>query len=129
MGWRILVLDDDEVVLRGLRRVLERAQHQVRPCTTIEAARFELAKGPIDLLIVDLDLGGTHAGELIRQVETVDRIPIIILSGWFADRRLAAHRQLEKPIGSQALLDAVAEEMARHQMRRVSQRRAATSDL
>ncbi|MBK7860836.1 MAG: response regulator [Archangiaceae bacterium] len=64
---RILVIDDEPEVCSLLRKVLERAGYQVHTCGTGEDGLLQLAKQPVDLMVVDKNLPRMHGGEVIVQ--------------------------------------------------------------
>jgi EAL domain-containing protein (putative c-di-GMP-specific phosphodiesterase class I)/CheY-like chemotaxis protein len=54
---RILVVDDEPLILKGLAVVLKRAGWDVRAASGATEARHLLGEGPVDAAIVDYDLG------------------------------------------------------------------------
>lgn len=63
---RILLVDDDEAVLRGVRRLLER-EHHVTTATNAIAALARIDAGErFDALVTDFHMPGPNGGQLIQ---------------------------------------------------------------
>lgn len=88
---RLLVLDDDEGILRIITRRMERQGHQV-VCAASGKAALDAAREPganFDLILLDYKLPDTNAEELINQHwEEFGNPAFIVLTG-FGDERLA----------------------------------------
>ena len=83
-GALVYSVDDDvdncECVSMSLEKMALRTRYAVKP----EAAIADLAAGPCDLIILDVDLGSTNGFDLakrIREFEIHRETPIIFLSG------------------------------------------------
>ncbi len=121
---RILLVDDDSLVLRGAQRVLQRAGHEVWDCTNPKTALHMLTYVTVDVVITDVYMSGMSGVELARRIRASDRCRhIIAMTGGgvmhtaaelLAQARLAgAERTLAKPFGPGELEAAVADVMAR----------------
>jgi CheY-like chemotaxis protein len=110
---RVLLIDDDPVVARALRRVLARDGHDCDHYTNPIAAIARVKTRPYDLVITDFrmpELDGLRVASQIA-AEAPD-LPIILLTGSFdvdLERVRAAGvvAVLSKPIDGQLLLAAV----------------------
>jgi CheY-like chemotaxis protein len=114
----ILVIDDDELVLRFLGRVLREAGYSVRHARNgREATKHFTAAPPPDLVITDLMMPEMDGIETIQKLkQALPSLPIIAISGdgqlepelglRFATA-LGARRVLAKPFGCETLLQAV----------------------
>ncbi|MEY2667885.1 MAG: hypothetical protein RJA59_523, partial [Pseudomonadota bacterium] len=73
--FRILLVDDDESVVRGLRNVLrqDRRRWTTRIAGGAAAALEELAREPADVVVSDLRMPGVDGVEFLGQV--LDRWP------------------------------------------------------
>lgn len=116
-GLRILVADDDEWILNILVRMLRSAGHEPRPVARGDDALTELLAGAFDLAILDVQMPGIGALEIVHRYrsETGGHTPFIVLT---ADaslktgdqcRTLGIRKVLTKPITQQPLLDAISE--------------------
>ena len=113
---KILVADDDKVVLKVVCRLLERAGHTVIPvgdgvsaCTAAETARPDLAI--VDLLLPKRD-GFAVLMRLRAQPETRD-LPLFLLTSELRSAHeatalaLGAQGLLSKPVKSEDILEAL----------------------
>ena len=86
----VLVVDDDEGILRLARKSLERAGCRVAVCASVEAARERLADGGLDLLVLDYQLSGPQTGlDFFRRLRSEGvRIPAILVTGFTDESRV-----------------------------------------
>ncbi|CAH2910950.1 MAG: Two-component system sensor histidine kinase [uncultured Paraburkholderia sp.] len=86
----ILVVDDDEGILRLARKSLERAGCRVAVCASVEAAREQLTLGGLDLLVLDYQLSGPETGlDFFRRLRAEGvRIPAILVTGFTDESRV-----------------------------------------
>ena len=115
---RILVVDDDELVLRGLAGILSRLGHEVHRAASGASALEALARhDEIDLLVTDQLMPGMTGAELAAAVrERRPGLPVILATGYAelegVDESLFAAR-LVKPFDRARLESAVAGAPAR----------------
>lgn len=82
MGRRILVVDDDGLVLRSVAKVLSRAGHDVLTAVDVESALRHAEAGPIDAALVDYQLAReTGLTVLSRLREVQPRCVRVLLTG------------------------------------------------
>lgn len=114
---RVLLVDDEPLVLRTLQRVLEQAGHAVEPHGSATAAlRALLARpGRVDVVVTDLTMPGMSGLELVEAARRAGlRTPVLLLSGYLDDDAAARAatfgdvRSLDKPVAVPELLEAVA---------------------
>ncbi len=82
MGLRILVVEDNLVVLRMMRDVLEHLGHEVLVATRVDEALQQLERMP-ELALVDIEIPGGGGVELLRQVRAADpsaRLPMVAVT-------------------------------------------------
>lgn len=110
---KILVVDDEERIRRGIKRMLETRQHDVITASNGHDAIAQLERTPCDLVITDIYMPDMDGIELIialrRQEKTV---PVIGMSGGIghdlqAAAKLGARTVLTKPFAQEKLLRAV----------------------
>ncbi len=78
---RILLVEDEELLRRQLRRQLEQRGYSVDEAPDGEEGLFIGREYPIDLAIIDLGLPGLSGIELIRELRALERtFPILILT-------------------------------------------------
>lgn len=104
---RLLWLDDDHSALLRWSTVLEVFGFLVIPALTSEEALGVMNTQPLDVLLVDLDLGESASGiDFIKTARSMNpSIPIFVLSGFLHDPRYAMHLDklalngvIEKPL-------------------------------
>lgn len=129
----ILIVDDEAIVRRVLGDGLEQAGHRVRLAACGAEAFAVLEQIPIDLIVLDLQLGDTDGVEVMRQVRSRwAQMPIIILtahgslSSAIEAVRHEAADYLLKPISLDTLRSRVAETIARARANRQRQERIKT---
>jgi CheY-like chemotaxis protein len=116
---KILLVDDDELVLYALNKVLHKAGHDVLEAQNGEKALDVLKNENPDILITDIVMPEMEGIELIRRlIESHPDLPFIAMSGGsrqidtsylsFA-KEFGAYATLEKPFDEQELLDLVNE--------------------
>jgi CheY-like chemotaxis protein len=113
-AWRVLVIDDDELVRDGLDRALTRFGCTVTGVGSIQSAERELQSGSFDVLLCDERLGGVSGYEfLVSLREAGNRARMVLLSGTLPARGLGGSdvrgsiRFVEKPVGIHALREVV----------------------
>ena len=67
---RILVVDDDGLVLKGAQRLLQRAGHEVWESTSPKTALNLLDHVSVDLVITDVYMPGMNGVELTRRIQS-----------------------------------------------------------
>ncbi len=114
--WRVLLVDDHEVVRLGLRALLERYPHLqvVGEAATAEEAVSEAERKRPDVVVMDVRLPGRSGVEACREIRT--RRPetrVIMLTSYEDDQALfeaiaaGASGYVLKQIGSEALVQAI----------------------
>jgi two-component system response regulator PilR (NtrC family) len=79
---RILIVDDEEMILRSLTRLLVRAGHDVVTRASLADARAALATERVDVVVTDLRVGAASGLELIASARAmVPAPPVIVFSG------------------------------------------------
>ncbi len=77
----ILVVDDDEGVRALLRDCFEMESYRVSEAASGAEMTAVLAAGPIQLVTLDVGLGGENGLDLARQIRTSNNVPIIMITG------------------------------------------------
>jgi two-component system KDP operon response regulator KdpE len=87
---RVLVVDDEQQILRALRTSLRGAGYEVETATTAGQALSAAAARPPDAVILDLVLPDGTGTEVARELRTWSTTPILILSVVGEDREKVA---------------------------------------
>ena len=117
---RILLVDDDELVLETYKATLSASGHQVLGAPSGSAALSMLRDEAFDVLITDLSMSGMTGFELAKEAKELHpRLPVILLTGWIGqenDDKLSASGVdgiLAKPCLLEDMLDAIREAVQR----------------
>jgi len=79
-GSRVLVVDDEPQILRGVRVVLRNAGFQVDTAGTVAEALDALAVRPPDALVLDLVLPDGTGVDVLRELRAWSSLPVLVLS-------------------------------------------------
>lgn len=112
---RVLIVEDDDVLRRSLRNVLEARALEVLEALTVEEALEKADRPGVSAVISDYLLEGSRSGLTLLAVLRRRRpgLPVILMSGYGADWlpsaacRLGARAYLSKPFHLQSFLDAL----------------------
>jgi CheY-like chemotaxis protein len=116
MAKRILVVDDDEMVLMALGELLKPEGYDVETVSSGSEALRKLEENTYDLLMLDVimpEMDGFELCKRIRQEEKYQEIPIIFLTAKSRDEDRArgldagANLFLSKPISPDKLIGIV----------------------
>lgn len=81
-GRRLLVVDDDDVLLRLLTRQLAALNYDVVACNSAARALEAMREAPFDAAILDYALDGTTGLDLMRDLQQIEPyLVIVMLSG------------------------------------------------
>lgn len=122
---RILIVEDEVNIRRGLRDLLTRDGHAVADAGSGEAALATLAQADHDLAIVDIRLPGMSGIELLQAIRRRwPHLAVVILTGHgdlasaMAAIKAGAHDYLLKPAQPDAIRQTVSEAVAVSRRRR-----------
>jgi len=94
---RVLIIDDDEIVLESIRELLAGAGYQVHCLASPIGATQVIVNQNIQAVVVDLNMPvmqGDRFISLLRSWDKIRDMPTILLSGASHDTLLAVARQL-----------------------------------
>jgi DNA-binding response OmpR family regulator len=110
-GKTILVVDDDDAVRRGLRRVLVKEGYQVVDARDGREAVQIFQDHPCDLALLDLNMPVLNGWGAIAGLRSLNgRLPAIIITARFDQRRVAREagvELMEKPVVLPVLLQRI----------------------
>ncbi|MEW6666249.1 MAG: response regulator [Thermodesulfobacteriota bacterium] len=116
MSKRILVVDDDEMVLMALEELLKPEGYEVHAFSSGTEALKKLDENGFDLLMLDVimpEMDGFELCRRIRQKEKYQEVPIVFLTAKSRDEDRArgleagANLFLSKPISPDKLIEIV----------------------
>ena len=119
-GCKILLVEDDRLVLSTLSRGLSGAGYSVSTAESVDDAEAFLAGGERpDLVILDVNMPGRSGLELVERLRSFDHIPFMLLTAYsdheIVDRAAAcgALGYLMKPVDTPQLVPAIKAALAR----------------
>ena len=78
----VLLVDDEPLLLRSLRRILQAAGHRIRTAESAQAAASALADPDLDVVLLDLFLGRASGFELLeRWKQERPEVEVIVMTG------------------------------------------------
>ncbi|MDQ6744725.1 MAG: response regulator [Actinomycetota bacterium] len=107
---RVLVVDDEPQIVRGLKVILRTAGYAVEAAASKAEAVAALAARPPDALVLDLVLPDGEGVELCQEVRRWSKLPIVVLSAVGDEREkvraldAGADDYITKPFGTDELL-------------------------
>ncbi len=120
MAKRILIVDDDELVLIALRELLKAEKYDVQTFSRGSEALKILDREDFDLLILDIvmpEMDGFELCKMIREKEKYKEKPILFLTAKNQEEdikrglEVGASQFLSKPISPQKLLAMIAQSL------------------
>jgi two-component system, OmpR family, KDP operon response regulator KdpE len=108
-GARVLVVDDELQILRGLRVILRNAGYSVETAATKAEALDAVSIRPPDVLVLDLVLPDGSGVEVCEEIRRWSTLPILVLSAVGDEREkvraldAGADDYITKPFGSDEL--------------------------
>ncbi len=120
---RILVIEDEEIILKALTKLLVRNHFEVTTAKTVEEA-IEAQPQSFDLILADLRLPGVEGTEIIP---VADPIPVVIMTSHASVRsavsamRSGAIDYIAKPFDHDELLLIIERSLQRNRMRAQNQ--------
>jgi len=111
---RILIVDDDELILDVLKELLMLEGYEADIANDGETALKLLGSNVYDLVISDIYMKPMNGIELLRRIRADrPRLPVIMITGYASQRsaqaseELGAFAYLRKPFSNQEVLDLV----------------------
>lgn len=113
---RVLVIDDDPLILDFVRILLEDEGHEVVAQESGDGAVERARALQPDLVLLDIVMRGTHGMEVLDALRgALPEVPVVLLSGAVSQvddmgsiaRALGARDFIEKPFDAQRLLAVV----------------------
>ena len=113
---KVLVVDDDPVVVLSCRRVLEAEGMEVHAATSVVAGEAMLAAERFELLLTDIKMPGRNGYAMMVQArKNHPDMPILIMTGYMTPetieqgRRCGAENYIAKPFTPDELMKIIRE--------------------
>ncbi|MCA9681709.1 MAG: EAL domain-containing protein [Myxococcales bacterium] len=123
---RVLVADDDRLVLRSIESSLTRAGFEVTTAADGPSAEARLKDGPFDVIVSDIGMPGSDGVSLLRAVRKQDLdVPVILITGdpqvntAIEAVELGAMKYLTKPFRIAELVELVGRAELMHRLARL----------
>ncbi len=107
---KILIIDDEENILKSLKSALDRRQHEADTAASY-AEGLEKSKSPFDIIFLDIMLGDGNGIDLLKHILSRNRQQIIVMISGHADIDMAvsairagAYDFIEKPVSLDRVL-------------------------
>ncbi|MFA4889635.1 MAG: response regulator [Candidatus Omnitrophota bacterium] len=119
MAKKILVIDDDVLVMKTVSRYLKTCGYEVTAVTSGEEAIKQSASSAYDLIIADMRMPGMNGIETIKKIREIcqkqgkTKIPEIIITGYASDeaqeeaKAAGISEYIYKPFEIAVFIDAV----------------------
>ncbi len=107
---RVLVVDDEPQIVRGLKVILRNAGYRVEEASTKREALDAVSARPPDAIVLDLILPDGDGVEVATDIRRWSQVPIVVLSAVGDERQkvraldAGADDYVTKPFGSEELL-------------------------
>ena len=102
MSKRILIIDDEELVIRSLSNALKRSGYEVMVAKRSEDAIIMIEEEEFDLMISDIRMPGLNGVETVRRIfeslkdRNVSKVPAIFITG-YADEKIETEARSLNP--------------------------------
>jgi two-component system, OmpR family, KDP operon response regulator KdpE len=107
---RVLVVDDEPQIVRGLKVILQNAGYRVEEATTKKEALDSVSVRPPDAIVLDLILPDGDGVEVVSEIRRWSQVPVVVLSAIGDEEQkvraldAGADDYVTKPFGSEELL-------------------------
>jgi len=111
--YRVLIVDDDDLIRLTLRKILEAAGHRVTEAADGQEGLSLISRHEFDLVLLDIWMKGVGGFEFLRSVRaslTASDLPVIMVTGSVQSEdliesfKLGANDYVTKPFDSSVLL-------------------------
>ena len=103
MAKNILIIDDEELIIRSLRKLLEKEGYSVFIAKNGQDAVIMAEEENFDLIVADIRMPGMNGVEAVQSIyqgldkRNLNRMPVIFITG-YADVEIKKKAQTLKPI-------------------------------
>lgn len=109
-GKRVLIVEDEFFLAYGIQLLLEdQGCHVIGPCSTVDEAFAAVARGGIDVAVLDVNLNGQMVYPVATELQLMG-VPFAFTSGYRAVDIASQYRdvpRLEKPVEDRIFLATV----------------------
>lgn len=127
----VLLVDDEEALVRGLARALRAQGYAVTPATSGEQALEHISSERFDVIVSDVTMPGLDGLQLLRRVRDIDMtVPVVFMTGHpsvdtaMQAMEFGAFRYLTKPLDPPVFMATMDKAISFHRLARVKARAA-----
>jgi len=117
--YNVLVVDDEDVIRKGMRRILEAEGYQVTTSASGRTAIEKIQEQDFDVVITDLKMPGMDGIEVLKTIKILQpEVPVIIITGYSTvDTAVDAMKNgafdyIAKPFASSLIIEKVQKAVA-----------------
>lgn len=89
MNFKLLIIDDEELVCEGLSRILKEQGYSVNSATEVAEALRMVRENTYDLILLDINLPGTNGIDLLPEIKYISPSSLVIMITAYNDVYLA----------------------------------------
>lgn len=107
---KLLVVDDEPLILEVISRLLEKAGYAVRQAASAEAALALARSEPFDAVVMDVSLPGISGLRALSEMGELTKAPVLLITGHYDPELekdallMGARALLPKPIDWETLI-------------------------
>jgi len=104
MAKKILVIDDEDLIIRSLAKLIKKCGYDIAVSGSCEEALIKIVHFEIDLIISDIRMPEINGIETIRKIyeklilNNCNKIPVIFITG-YADKEMEENAKILNPVG------------------------------
>jgi DNA-binding NtrC family response regulator len=117
--YAILVVDDEETIREGMRRILEAEGYRVCTSASGQAAAEKIQEEDFDVVVTDLKMAGMDGIEVLKTIKILQPdVPVLIITGYSTvETAVEAMKQgafdyIAKPFTSDLIIDKIRKAIA-----------------
>jgi CheY-like chemotaxis protein len=117
MGKNILIIDDEEMIIKSLSRILEKSGYKVFIAKNGQDAVIMAEEANFDLILADIRMPGISGVEAVREIYNINKkskkIPTIFITGYADEmaekeaQKLVPEAYLYKPFDLNELMNKI----------------------
>jgi DNA-binding NtrC family response regulator len=111
---KILIVDDDPIVIQSCCRILEAEGMQIHTANTVEMGEKTLVENNFDLMLTDIKMPGKDGFEMIQRAKKIrPDMPVLMMTGYLTpetvehSRVFGVNNSIAKPFTPEELVAAV----------------------
>ena len=116
MGKNILIIDDEELIIKSLSKLLEKSGYEVFIAKNGQDAIVMAEEADFDLILADIKMPGINGVETVREIHKIkgrNKVPTIFITGYADEisekeaQKLSPEAYLYKPFDMNELMQKI----------------------